>query len=95
METVEGRKKRVRRDQPTTFCSIGARGVGPIKITIDGVLAERLRDLHEVSRGSSIQQWCVEALESWVMDHRSNKPPADESRYWDRNGCDADHVADY
>jgi len=84
-----------RRDQPTTFCSRKPRGTGPITLTISGPMAEKIRDQHDIARGSSVQQWCIEALESFLMDRRSGKVPDRADRHWDRNGDDAEHVVDY
>lgn len=68
---------------------------GPIHVTIQGKLADRIRALHRISiegtscgGRTSIEQWVVEVVDSFVVEHRSNKLRLDASRHDDRNGSD-------
>ena len=70
-----------------------------ITITIDGVSAYRLRALHKESQAgtfcggrTSLERYCLEIIEGFLCDQRSNKLRLDPDRYWERNGSDADHA---
>lgn len=54
---------------------------GPIAVTIKGPLAARLRALAVGAGQESAGAYCVEALESWVMEHRSGKERVDPTRH--------------
>lgn len=63
-------------------------GIGPIRLTISGPMAERIRALASASRASSPAKWCEEALEFMVLEHRSGKFRPDPLRHNARNGDD-------
>jgi len=67
------------------------KGRGPITLKINGRLAERIRDMAESSRASSAANWCLEALEFMLDEHRSGKyRPTSSEQYHERNGNEAD-----
>ena len=79
-----------RREQPVN---------GPIKLNVTGKLADKLRAIHAEAiigceRGgrTSLEQYIMEILDSFVVEHRSNRLRDDPSRFYERNGDDAMHV---
>lgn len=73
---------------------------GPIKLSVTGRLADKLRALHAESQigcdpgvwRNSIEQYIIEILDIFVVEHRSCKAKLDPDRHWERNGDDASHV---
>lgn len=55
---------------------------GPVVLTVNGRLAERLRELARASGAASVESWCEMALETYVVDQRSQKiRPLDPATY--------------
>ena len=48
---------------------------GPLVLQINKRLAERLREVARANGAHSVESWCEMALETYVVDHRSGKPP--------------------
>ena len=48
---------------------------GPLVLQINERLAERLRELARANGAHSVESWCEEALETFLVDFRSGKPP--------------------
>lgn len=74
---------------------------GPIKITITGKMADRLRAVHAQSivgegpygcNRTSLNTMIHQVLDNFLIDQRSNKLRLDPARYYDRNGEDAEHA---
>lgn len=48
---------------------------GPLVLQINKRLSARLRDVARANGAHSVESWCEMALETYVVDHRSGKPP--------------------
>lgn len=57
---------------------------GPIAVEIKGRLAERVRELARVSRAASVESYCEQILEWFVVEHRSGKERVDPLRHGNR-----------
>jgi hypothetical protein len=58
---------------------------GPIVLTINGRLAERVRELARDSGASSVESYCEMMLEWFVVEHRSGKERVDPLRHTSRH----------
>lgn len=58
---------------------------GPIELVIRGRLAERVRELVRVSGASSVESYCEQILEWFVVEHRSGKERVDPLRHLSRH----------
>lgn len=71
---------------------------GPITVKVTGKLAARLRELHAtatIGEGpygchvTALETYILQIIDDFVMEHRSNKCPIDETRHWARHGDEA------
>ena len=70
---------------------------GPIKLTIVGKMADRLRAVHATAiegegpygcHLTSLDTMILQILDNFLVDQRSNKLRDDPSRHWARHGDD-------
>ena len=66
---------------------------GKLQITIPNILANRLRAIHATailgeSHSTALETLILEILDNFIVDHRSNKPPAVPERHQARRGDD-------
>lgn len=78
---------KVRTLRPGPQCRSIARA-GAITVLVSGRLAERLRALAIASGATSVESWCEQALEAFVMERRSGTAQLDPARYADRHAED-------
>jgi hypothetical protein len=57
---------------------------GQIELVIRGRLAERVRELARVSGAASVESYCEQILEWFVVEHRSGKERVDPLRHGNR-----------
>ncbi len=57
---------------------------GPIELVVGGRLADRIRALARASGATSVESWCEQALETFVVGSRSGQARLDPARYDDR-----------
>lgn len=70
-----------------TQCRSIARA-GEIAVLVSGRLAARLRELAIASGATSVESWCEQALEAFVLERRSGTVRLDQARYADRHAED-------
>lgn len=58
---------------------------GPIDVVIRGRLAERVRELARASGASSVESYCEQILEWFVVEHLSGKERVDPLRHLSRH----------
>lgn len=58
---------------------------GQIAVEIKGRLAERVRELARVSGAASVESYCKQILEWFVVEHRSGKERVDPLRHLSRH----------
>lgn len=73
--------------RPGPQCRSIARA-GDITMLVSGRLAVRLRALAIASGATSVESWCEQALEAFVLERRSGTARLDPARYADRHAED-------
>lgn len=73
--------------RPGPQCRSIARA-GEITVLVSGRLAARLRALAIASGATSVENWCEQALEAFVLERRSGTARLDPARYADRHAED-------
>ena len=58
---------------------------GPITVVVRGRLAERVRELARASVAASVESYCEEMLEYFVVEHRSGKERPELVRHGNRH----------
>lgn len=71
------------------------RGHGPIRLRIQGKLAERVRDVADAAHSSSAAHWALEAIEYMLDEHRSGRYRGSPMSYSERAGSDWDEAEVY
>lgn len=71
-------------------------GDNKIKVTIVGRVAARLQQEHRRSQhgadsSTTLAQFVLEALETWLMEHRSGQVRIDPYRHDDRNSDEGEY----
>lgn len=61
---------------------------GPIAMSVSGRLAERVLALAIASGASSVESYCEQVLEFFVVEHRSNRVRPDPARHEARHAED-------
>lgn len=69
-----------RRGRMVTRTSYGTPGMDTIDIRINDPLATKIRELHAISSvgesvgdRTSIQKWCIEIIENFIVDNRKER----------------------